>query len=87
MYIQDSKYYQSFSYVIKVDELFDSYKSIVKNILHPAGTEVFSEYTINNYASISATCSGYYEVNYLYTENNFRLTTESGDPIILDLME
>ena len=47
-YIQDGKYYQTYSYVLKIDELFDSYKSVVKNILHPAGTELFGEYTIDN---------------------------------------
>lgn len=45
-YIQDSKYYQAFSYVIKIDELFESYRSVVKNLLHPSGTELFGENSI-----------------------------------------
>lgn len=48
MYIQDSKYYQAFSYVFEIDELFQNYKSIIKNLIHPAGTEIFGQYTINN---------------------------------------
>lgn len=57
MIIQDSKYYQAFSYAIQIDELFDSYKSIVKNLIHPAGTEIFGEYAINNEFSLAITTS------------------------------
>ena len=48
IYIQDSKYYQAFSYVIKVDEQLNSYKALVKSYLHPAGTSLFAEYVLNN---------------------------------------
>ena len=53
MYIQDSKYYQVFSYVVQIDELFDQYKSTLKNLLHPSGMEVFGEYTVNLVHDIS----------------------------------
>jgi hypothetical protein len=48
IYIQDSRYYQAFSYVLKIDELLDSYKSAVKALVHPAGMAVFGEYDIRN---------------------------------------
>lgn len=48
IYIQDSRYYQAFSYVLKIDELLDSYKSAVKTLVHPAGMAVFGEYDIRN---------------------------------------
>lgn len=48
IFIQDSRYYQAFSYVLKIDESLDSYKSIVKTLLHPAGMAVFGEYEIKN---------------------------------------
>lgn len=41
--IQDSYYYQDFSYVIKSDLDIENYKEVVKNILHPAGLEFFEE--------------------------------------------
>lgn len=47
MVIQDSKYYQVFSYVIQIDKLFESYKSVVKNLLHPSGLALFGDYNIN----------------------------------------
>ena len=46
--VQDSKYYQAFSYVIKLDERLDSYKSAVKTMLHPAGIELFGEFEITD---------------------------------------
>jgi len=54
IYIQDSKYYQAFSYVIKVDEQLASYKDAVKNIVHPAGMAMFGEYDIRNTFDVSA---------------------------------
>jgi hypothetical protein len=48
IYIQDSKYYQAFSYVIKIDERLDSYRSFVKSLVHPAGMALFGEYDLRN---------------------------------------
>lgn len=48
VYIQDSRYYQAFSYVLKIDEQLDKYQSFVKTLLHPSGTAMFGEYSITN---------------------------------------
>ena len=48
IFIQDSKYYQAFSYVLKIDERIDAYKSAVKTMLHPSGMAMFGEYDIRN---------------------------------------
>jgi hypothetical protein len=53
IYIQDSKYYQAFSYVVKIDERLSSYKSAVKTMVHPAGMALFGEYNINNEVDLS----------------------------------
>lgn len=49
--VQDSYYYQQFSYVIKSDQSRDNYETIVKNTVHPAGfiffSEVFSESSLD----------------------------------------
>lgn len=47
MYIQDGKYYQAYSYVIKVEEELRRYADVIKKVLHPAGLRFFAEYTIN----------------------------------------
>lgn len=54
VYLQDSYYYQAFSYVIKVDEQLESYKSILKTLLHPSGMAVFGEYDVRNTFDLGA---------------------------------
>lgn len=54
IYIQDSNYYQAFSYVIKIDQSLNTYKTIVKNLIHPAGMAVFGEYDLRNEFSIQS---------------------------------
>lgn len=41
--IQDSYFYQDFSYVIRSSKNFGSYSKLIKDILHPAGMEFFGE--------------------------------------------
>jgi len=53
MFIQDSRYYQAFSYVLRIDERLASYTSAVKTMVHPAGTALFGEFDINNEFDIS----------------------------------
>jgi len=46
--IQDSYYYQAFSYVLRIDEQLEKYRDVVKSILHPSGMAMFAEYNIIN---------------------------------------
>jgi len=46
--IQDSKFYQSHSYVIKVGESINSYRSIVKDLVHPSGHIFFGEVAVES---------------------------------------
>lgn len=48
IYIQDSKYYQVYSYVLKIDERLAAYKTAVKTMIHPAGVALFGEFEISN---------------------------------------
>lgn len=43
-FIQDRDYYQKFSYVVKVKQSIDKYRSVLKNLIHPAGMKLFGEY-------------------------------------------
>ena len=51
-YIQDSYYYQKFSYVTVIEESIEEYKEILKKTLHPIGMELFGRYQIVNNFSI-----------------------------------
>lgn len=44
-YLQDSEYYNDYTYVVRVDETFDRYKELLLRILHPAGFRVLGEDT------------------------------------------
>ena len=55
MKIQDSRYYQAYSYVIRIDELLSQFKEIVKTYVHPAGMALFSDYEVKNYITLTAT--------------------------------
>jgi hypothetical protein len=54
MYIQDGKYYQAFSYVIRVEEELRKYADIIKALVHPAGMKMFAEYNLFNEIIVSA---------------------------------
>lgn len=53
IYIQDSKYFQKFAYVLKIDEQLSKYESFVKTLVHPTGTSLFGEYSITNEFNLS----------------------------------
>jgi hypothetical protein len=48
IFIQDSRYYQAFAYVLKIDERLDKYRSAIKTLIHPAGMALFGEFDIRN---------------------------------------
>jgi hypothetical protein len=47
-YIQDSYYYQDYSYEIKVAETLERYKSIIYDTFHNSGSELFGKYLLIN---------------------------------------
>ena len=50
-YIQDSSYYQAFSYVIKSGNTIDKWRSYVKRLVHPAGFALFGRTLITGLLS------------------------------------
>ena len=53
--LQDNFYYQEFSYEIRVSELVDKYRDVIKAVLHPAGTKMFGKYKIGSTATMPTT--------------------------------
>ncbi len=43
-FIEDRDYYQEFSYVVKVDESINKYRTALKDLTHPAGAKMFGQY-------------------------------------------
>lgn len=76
IYIQDSKFYQAFSYVIKIDQSLETYKTVVKNLIHPAGMAVFGEYDLRNEFTINTAVETLIRILSL-TVNDFAVTTDT----------
>ena len=51
-YIQDSYYYQDYSYVIKTRKPFEQWEGAVKKMLHPSGFAVFGKVAIQSQATV-----------------------------------
>lgn len=52
IFVQDSFYYQAFSYVTALAKTIDDYGAILRDVIHPGGTKHFARYDIFNQFSI-----------------------------------
>jgi len=50
--LQDNKYYQNFSYVLKTDFDVNDYRNSVKKLIHPSGLIMFGELAIRSKVSV-----------------------------------
>lgn len=76
IFIQDSYYYQAFSYVVKIDEKLESYKSAVKTLIHPSGLALFGEYDIRNEFDISVSLQSMVKILVVNAQDEFSLTSD-----------
>ena len=58
--IQDSFFYQEYSYVIKVGQSIDKYRDAVKKLLHPIGLALFGEVTVQS--KVNAPSTAYLDI-------------------------
>ena len=75
IFIQDSRYYQAYSYVLKIDERLESYKSIVKTLIHPSGLALFGEYDIRNEFDISISLQSMLKILVVNAQDEVSLTS------------
>ena len=61
-HIQDSKFYQSHSYVVKVGQSINKYRGILKELVHPAGHVFFGEVAIKS-EILSSSLGGRFDVD------------------------
>ena len=48
-FIQDSSYYQVYSYEIIASRMLDTYKKLVEDLVHPTGTALYGKYSLKSY--------------------------------------
>ena len=53
--LQDNRYYQEHSYVLRSSQVLNTYKEIVKNVVHPAGMRLFGDVLIDVNIDIGST--------------------------------
>jgi hypothetical protein len=96
-FIQDRDYYQKFSYVVKVKKSIEKYRSVLKNLIHPAGMKLFGEHlTVDEGVNLNLPIRGVSEnlvsttakTYYLYSGNVYINYTshglETGNTVYLD---
>lgn len=83
--IQDSYYYQDFSYILKSDVQIGTFRDIVRSFVHPAGWAVFGEIAIVNEINVTQTAQSetlqFYEI---YADRTPSFVTQYG-PIDPDM--
>ena len=52
-FIQDSYYYQEYSYEIQIEKSFEKYIDILKKVMHPVGNKVFGKALITDISSFT----------------------------------
>lgn len=83
VYIQDSNYYQAFSYVTSLEETLDKYSSLLRRVLHPAGTKHFGNYQVNNRFELDIAIDP--QLNLISKADVLREFLQAVDQIIFDL--
>jgi hypothetical protein len=66
-YIQDSNYYQEYSYEILSALSLDRYRDYALELVHPAGQKMFGKYRAQSNASITVTANTSYQRNRMFT--------------------
>ena len=51
--LQDNYYYQEFSYVVKSQKALKTYRNIVRDVIHPAGTKLFGQIDLETTADLT----------------------------------
>jgi len=51
--LQDNYYYQEFSYVVKSSQALKTYRDVVRDVIHPAGTKLFGQVDIEDVLTLS----------------------------------
>lgn len=86
-YIQDSYYYQDYSYEIKVAQTLDKYKSIINETFHIAGSEIFGKYLKFLYSNFSTNLANtnFYVQDTGWTADNITITADGNSNYTTDI--
>ncbi len=86
--LQDNYYYQQFAYVLRSKQSTNTYREIVKKLLHPAGTNVFGDLLIQSNAAISFSSNTYiyYSIEFAVADS-VESTLDFGTPTMVHIID
>jgi hypothetical protein len=71
-YLQDSNFYQSYSYQIVAERMIDTYEELVRNLVHPSGIALFGKFVVKSYL----TSENSEPEQFILSQNNTTLYTD-----------
>jgi len=78
--LQDNFFYQVYSYVIRSETALQKYKQVVNDLLHPAGTKLFGEFTQSSNVSVgTSVASNVSTKTSAFTFDSIALTFDSSN--------
>lgn len=72
-FIQDRDYYQNYSYVVKIDESLNKYRTALNNLTHPLGMKLFGEYSYTNDIVINKELEVTNTATTIFLEGNYQI--------------
>ena len=72
-FLENKDYYQNYSYVVKIDESLNKYRTALNNLTHPLGLKMFGEYTFTNDIVINKELEVTDTATTLFLEGNYQI--------------
>lgn len=72
-FLENRDYYQNYSYVVKIDESLNKYRTALNNLTHPLGMKLFGEYAYVNDVVINKEIEVTDTATTLFLEGNYQI--------------
>jgi hypothetical protein len=77
MYLQDSDYFQNYSYEILASRMLNTYENYIRDLVHPAGMKLFGRYIINSELNSETSIVIETSINYSSLTSSISITSDS----------
>lgn len=84
--LQDSNFYQDYSYQIIAQRMFNTYEKFVRDIVHPSGVALFGKFGLKSYLVDSESVASEFTISQaqLVDNNTYYYLTDESNNIMLD---
>lgn len=77
-FLENKDYYQNYSYVVKIDESLNKYRTALNNLTHPLGMKLFGEYSYTNDIVINKEIEVTNTATTIFLEGNYQIFYKDG---------